>query len=107
MRAFSASQLTQEGKAAEAEPLLRQAVAAVNGEPFRLLPWQIAEAQNAFGGCLAALGHSTEAASLLREIRTALLSDPEAALRRRAIERINALAAHGPGQEAPLLSNND
>ncbi len=83
--------LIQDGKAAAAEPILRQALASVESEPFPLLPWQVAEAQNALGACLAVLGHSAEAGPLLRESRAALASDPEAALRQRDLKEVAAI----------------
>jgi hypothetical protein len=44
--------LTAEGKAGEAEPLLRNAVESANHPPFALVPWQVAEAESALGTCL-------------------------------------------------------
>ncbi len=83
--------LMEDGKANEAEPVLREALASAGSEPFPLLPWQIAEAQNTLGACLALLGHSAQGKTLLQQSQAVLANDPEAALRRRALQRINAV----------------
>ena len=48
--------LIAENKAAEAAPLLREAVVSARTAPFPLFPWQLAEVQSALGTCLLALG---------------------------------------------------
>ncbi len=48
--------LASEGKIGEAEPILREAATAAHQSPFRLPAWQVAEADNALGACLARAG---------------------------------------------------
>jgi len=74
--------LTAEGKMATAEPILREAVSAAHHESFPLQAWQIAEAESALGVCLAKLGRSGEAESLLASSDRPLLAYPKAGLRR-------------------------
>ncbi len=73
--------LVAEKKAGEAEPLLRAAVESADHEPFRLPEWQTAEARNAYGECLIALGREKEGEALVSESRAALKSDPRPAFR--------------------------
>jgi eukaryotic-like serine/threonine-protein kinase len=73
--------LTAEGKSAEAEPILREAFASARSAPFPLLPWQIAEAQNALGRCLMALDRAAEAEPLLKASQADLQKDPRPAFR--------------------------
>jgi eukaryotic-like serine/threonine-protein kinase len=49
-----------------AEPILRQAERGANSAPFALLPWQVAEAEDALGRCLLALDRRSEGLALLR-----------------------------------------
>ena len=90
--------LIAEHKTMEAEPLLRAAVASAAHEPFPLPVWQIAEAKNAYGECLKALGREREAATLLTESRAALASDPRRAFRTGPVARLLSTAAHSPSQ---------
>jgi tetratricopeptide (TPR) repeat protein len=73
--------LTAEGKGAEAEPILREALASAQSAPYPLLPWQIAEAQSALGSCLVALGRSAEGEPLLKASQADLQKDPRPAFR--------------------------
>ncbi len=73
--------LTLEGKADSAEPILRKALTSARSEPFRLLPWQIAEPESALGACLAAQNRSQEADQLLRDSAPDLMKDPRPAFR--------------------------
>jgi serine/threonine-protein kinase len=78
------------GRAREAEPLLREALAS----RAAVLPaghWQIAEAQSALGACLSALGRVDEAAPLLEGALPVLArrggpADPHTA---EAVRRLN------------------
>jgi len=79
--------LTDEGKAALAEPILREAVNSSHVEPFPLLAWQIAEPENALGVCLAKLGRTAEAESMLQHSRVPLKSYPEPAMQRWMLQR--------------------
>jgi tetratricopeptide (TPR) repeat protein len=81
--------LTYEGKPQLAETILREAVNSAHNEPFPLLPWQVAEPQNALGFCLARLGHTSEAENLLQNSRTSLQSYPEPGLRRWMLRRVS------------------
>ena len=74
--------LTAEGKPKLAEPILQEAVKSARSESFPLLPWQVAESENALGVCLAKLGQISEAESLLENSRARLKSHPDHALRR-------------------------
>lgn len=58
--------LTWEGKAAEAEPVLRAAMESPQHPPFPLVLWQVSEAGNALGACLISLHHAEEGCSLSR-----------------------------------------
>jgi len=79
--------LVDEGKVAEAEPLLREAVASIHAVPFPLVPWQVTEAEIALGDCLAFRGRATEAAPLLRDADARLKGYPQATLRREILAR--------------------
>src|SRR5579871_3603115 len=79
--------LTDEGKTAEAEQLLRQAVSEIHAVPFPLTQWQFAEAEIALGAALAQGGHAAEAEKLLRNPEERLKGYPLAALRRQILER--------------------
>jgi hypothetical protein len=81
--------VTYEGKPQQAEPILREAVSSAHSEPFPLLPWQIAEPENALGFCLAKLGRTSEAESPLQNSRTPLKSYPEPGLRRWMLRRVS------------------
>jgi hypothetical protein len=87
--------LTESEKPREAAPVLWDALASAESAPFPLLPWQVAEAGNALGGCWARLSRSVEATNMLRQSKAALTGYPEAALRRRAMRRINAVTNNG------------
>lgn len=76
--------LTWEGKAADAEPVLRAAVQSAQHPPFPLIPWQVAEAENALGACLVSLHRSEEGSALLEKSRAGLETDPRPAFRRLA-----------------------
>ena len=80
--------LTWEGKAGEAEPLLREAVDSAQHPPFPLVPWQVAEAENALGACLMSLHRPDEARPLLVESEAALQTDPRPAFRKPVGDRI-------------------
>jgi hypothetical protein len=73
--------LVAEHQAGEAEPLLRAAAEDASHEAFPLPAWQTAEAKNAYGECLIALGHAAEGEALVNESRAALKSDPRPAFR--------------------------
>jgi eukaryotic-like serine/threonine-protein kinase len=73
--------LTLEGKPDSAELILRNALRSARSQPFRLLPWQIAEAESALGACLAAKNRSPEAEKLLHESELDLKKDPRPAFR--------------------------
>lgn len=79
--------LTTEGKPREAEPLLLEADAIAHHPPVHLLPWQLAEADSALGGCLAALGEPSGAAALLERSKAGLRMHPRAAIRKMALAR--------------------
>ena len=81
--------LTAEGKPQLAEPILREAVSSAHHPPFPLLPWQVAEPENALGVCLAKLGHKSEAEQLLQHSHASLKSYPEPALRRWMLQRVS------------------
>ncbi len=80
--------LVSEGKAAEAEPILQQAVGSAYQAPFPLPAWQVAEAQSALGACLLALGRRTEAENLIHESQAGLQKHPRPAFRRQASDRL-------------------
>jgi hypothetical protein len=71
--------LTAQGRAAEAEPLLRQAHKSAVGSTFPLVRWQIGEAEGALGECLTTLGREPEADQLLRQGRIDLEHHPRPA----------------------------
>jgi tetratricopeptide (TPR) repeat protein len=79
--------LIDEGKPQLAEPILREAVRSARTESFPLLPWQVAEPENALGVCLARLGHSAEAKLLLENSREPLRFHPEPAIRKWILRR--------------------
>jgi eukaryotic-like serine/threonine-protein kinase len=79
--------LVDERKYQQAEPILRQAAVAAHQSPFPLLPWQVAEADIALGTCLALEGNPSEGRRLIRQSETSMRSHPNAALRRRSLER--------------------
>ena len=72
--------LTAEGKLRGAEPLLLEADAIGHHLPVHLVPWQLAEAERALGGCLAALGRSSTAPALLEGSTAGLRMHPRALL---------------------------
>jgi len=76
--------LTAEGKAAVAEPILREALASAYAPPFRIPAWQIGEAESALGWCLAALGRTEEARALVWRSRGKLATDPRPIFRKLA-----------------------
>ncbi len=80
--------LTAEGKAAEAEPLLKEATTAAERMPFRLPEWQVAEGKRAYGSCLKALGRLSEATSYLSDIGKQLKSDPRPPFRGDTVSRL-------------------
>jgi len=80
--------LVSEGKAAEAEPILQQAVGSAYQAPFPLPVWQVAEAQSALAACLTALGRRTEAENLIHSSQAGLQKHPRPAFRRQAAERL-------------------
>jgi serine/threonine-protein kinase len=59
--------LVRERKLDLAEPILREAERSAHSAPFALLPWQVAEAEDALGRCLVALDRRSEGLALLRE----------------------------------------
>ncbi|HTS38085.1 MAG TPA: serine/threonine-protein kinase [Candidatus Solibacter sp.] len=79
--------LIDEGKAGEAEPLLRKAVSEVHAIPFPLTVWQTAEAEIALGVALVDNGKRAEAEKLLRNPESRLPGYPLAALRRQILQR--------------------
>jgi hypothetical protein len=76
----------------EAEPMLRQALAAANSQGFPLLPWQRAEIEHALGLCVRSL-HQPEGEQLLLKSRLDLRGHPRPAFRGEAPLPI-AIAAH-------------
>jgi tetratricopeptide (TPR) repeat protein len=80
------------GDAREAEPLLREALASARTAPFRLLPWQVAEAESALAAGLAALGRSSEAELLAHQSHAGLATHPRPAFREPAATRLMARA---------------
>jgi tetratricopeptide (TPR) repeat protein len=86
--------LTEEGKASEAEPLLREALAALNGEPFAVQPWQLADANTQLGICLRKLGRTRDGESLVKAGIPGLGLYPEPAVRRRSLHLASLSIAH-------------
>ncbi len=74
--------LTAGGKAREAEPLLRDALASARSAPFPLLPWQVAEAQSALGTCLIEVNRRAEGEPLLKASMADLRGNPRPAFRK-------------------------
>jgi len=66
----------REGKLVLAEPILREAERSARSAPFALLPWQVAETENALGRCLVRLDRPSEGLRLLRESAQAVGSIP-------------------------------
>jgi len=60
------------GAAAEAEPLLREALALLRSSGVPPDHWQLAQTEGELGQCLVALGHSSEARALLGSAIAAL-----------------------------------
>jgi len=87
--------LLRENRLKEAESILRDARHAAGQSAFPLLPWQIAEAQNALGACLFLEGERTEGSAFLRGSYEPLRTYPQAALRTAALERSTRLLASG------------
>ncbi len=83
--------LTAAGKLGEAEGLLREAAQAAHNSPYPLVPWQVAEADSAWGVCLVRLGRTAEGVKLLRSSQDSLKTDPEAAIRKYALDRAAAI----------------
>jgi len=83
--------LTAEGKTEQAEPLLREAVESAKNPLFPLVPWEVAEAESALGGCLAAEHHLREAERLLIDCQAGIESDPRPVFRRMAKARLEEL----------------
>ncbi len=79
--------LLSENKVAEAGPLLRAALSSAQASPFPLLPWQVAETQNALGAYLIADGKRAEGVKLLRASLPGLKGYPQATVRRRGLQR--------------------
>ena len=82
--------LTDEGKLDEAEIILRQATQLAHTSPVPLAPWQVAEADSALGVCLERRGQMGEARKLLQNSNAVLKTYPDAALRKRALQRASA-----------------
>src|SRR5262249_539408 len=76
--------LTAERKAAEAEPILRAALASAYHPPFQIPVWQVGEAESALGWCMVALGRVEEAQRLLQQSQRKLLTDPRPIFRKQA-----------------------
>jgi tetratricopeptide (TPR) repeat protein len=76
--------LTAEGKAGDAEPILRNALASAYNPPFPIPAWQVGEAESALSRCLLVLGRRQEANGLLELSRKKLLTDPRPIFRERA-----------------------
>lgn len=83
--------LIDEGKLDLAEPLLSDAKKSAHNSPFPLLPWQIAEADGAMGAYLVKRGNTLQGETLLRTVPAAMKNYPEAAMRRRILERTAGL----------------
>ncbi|HEX4809882.1 MAG TPA: serine/threonine-protein kinase [Bryobacteraceae bacterium] len=79
------------GKPAEAESLFQQASAAAHHSAFPWLPWQIGEADSAYGACLETMGRAKEAEKLLRASRDELRMDPRPIFREPAGERLRVI----------------
>jgi tetratricopeptide (TPR) repeat protein len=88
--------LIDEGRTGEAETLLRGASTSAHHSPFPLPPWQVAEADNALGACLAHMERRSEAFLLLRSSRTALKAHPQATIRKRDLARTLAVLQGPP-----------
>ncbi len=84
------------GEESQAEGLLREALASAEAAPFRLLPWQIAEAESALAACWMALGRVKDAESLARKSEIGLAEHPRPPFRKQAALRLMPLnlAAH-------------
>jgi serine/threonine-protein kinase len=83
--------LVAEGKAAEAAPVLRQALASVYAPPFRIPAWQVGEAESALGWCLAELGRRQEAMQFLQQSQRKLMNDPRPIFRKQAAVHLRNL----------------
>ena len=83
--------LVVEKKFRDAEPLLKQALNALAHPAFRVPPWQLAEAQAAYGVCLEDMGHHTEGAALIGESRVDLEADPRPVFRLDPAVRLRGL----------------
>lgn len=80
--------LTADGKEAQAEPVLRQAVDSAHASKFALPVWQIAEPESALGACLRDLGHKQEAEKFIGQSQAGLQKDPRPAFRRQSYLRV-------------------
>jgi Flp pilus assembly protein TadD len=85
--------LTAEGRASEAKPILREALASAYAPPFRIPDWQVGEAESALGWCLGSLGRTDEARRLLVQIQKKLANDPRTVFRKQAAVHLSQLAA--------------
>ena len=83
--------LTSEGKLNSAGPLLSDAVKSAHSSPFSLQPWQVAEADSAMGAYLVKRGKMSQGESLLRNTDVAMRDYPQAAMRRRILQRTTLL----------------
>jgi tetratricopeptide (TPR) repeat protein len=79
--------LTEEGKLDQAEPLLSDAVKSAHHSPFLLLSWQLAEADSAMAGYLIRENRLSQAESLLRGNDVGMKNYPQAAIKRRILQK--------------------
>jgi eukaryotic-like serine/threonine-protein kinase len=84
--------LIGEDEFAQAEPILRQAVASAQKPDFPLPVWQVAEPESALGACLAALGLRSEAEKLIEHSEAGLRKDPRPLFRHSATARLRDIS---------------
>jgi tetratricopeptide (TPR) repeat protein len=83
--------LVAEEKAAEAEPILREALASAYAPSFQIPQWEVGEAESAVGWCLSVLGRTREADKLIQQSQHKLTNDPRPAFRKQAATRLEPL----------------
>jgi hypothetical protein len=86
--------LVEEGKASAAEPLLQEALTRLQGEPFPVQSWQLADANTQLGICLRRLGHAHDGAAVVKAGLPELSSYPEPAMRRRLLHSVSLSTQH-------------
>ena len=83
--------LTEEDHLDLAAPLLSEAHESAHHSPFPLLPWQVAEVDNAIGAYLIKRGNVSQGLALLRSSVAAMKGYPETAMRERVLQRTTHL----------------